>query len=367
MMFSRRMSGLVSKRQTIQRTSLRGFVLVGLLLLTVVLMGCAPAGPAAAPTMGGVTMRVGYFPNITHAQAVIGIADGTFQRALGSQAKLDVKLFNAGPSAIEALFAGQLDLSYIGPNPAINGYVKSNGQALRIVAGATSGGAVLVVRGDSGITQVSDFAGKRIASPQLGNTQDVALRSWLAKQGITLKERGGATQVIPVANPDILTLFQKKELDAAWVPEPWGARLVREANAKIFLDERDLWPNGQFTTALVIVSTKFLKEHPDLVKLWLQTHVELSQRITADPASAKKQVNAEIGRITHAELPAEVLDDAWSRQVITYDPVTSSVLGSAEAAFRAGYLGDAMPKLDTITDLALLNQVLTEKNLEPVK
>ncbi len=311
-------------------------------------------------------MRVGYFPNITHSQSAIGIADGTFQRALGSQVKLDVKLFNAGPSAIEAMFAGQLDLTYVGPNPAINGYVKSNGQALRIVAGATSGGAVLAVRSDAGISKASDFAGKKIASPQLGNTQDVALRNWLSQQGLKLKERGGDVQVIPVANPDILTLFRKKELDAAWVPEPWGARLVREANGKIFLDERDLWPNGQFATALVAVSTKFLKEHPDLVKRWLEAHVELTHRINADPRAAKQKLNSEIGRITGQELPAEVLDDAWSRQLVTYDPVRSSLLCSAEAAFRAGFLGDTMPRLDEITDLTLLNQVLKETNLPPV-
>ncbi len=348
------------------KPGLSGFVAVVIALTAALLMGCSAAGPAAAPTVGSVTMRVGYFPNITHSQAVIGIADGTFQRVLGDQAKLDVKVFNAGPSAIEALFAGQLDLSYIGPNPAINGYVKSKGQALRIVAGATSGGAVLVVRADSGITKAADLSGKKVASPQLGNTQDVALRNWLLKEGLKLKEQGGDIQVIPVANPDILTLFQKKELDAAWVPEPWGARLVREANGNILLDERDLWPNGQFTTALIIVSTKFLNEHPDLVKLWLQAHVELTQRITTDPDSAKRQVNAEIGRITHAELPTAVLDDAWSRQVVTYDPLRSSVLGSAEAAFRAGFLGDAMPNLDQITDLMLLNEVLKERNLPPV-
>ncbi len=194
-------------------------------LILVSAIGCS--SPSASGN--AVTIRVGYFPNITHAQAVIGIADGTFARALGEAVKIDAKVFNAGPSEIEAMFAGQLDLAYIGPNPAINGYVKSKGAALRIVAGAMSGGAVLVVRGDAGINSAADFRGKKIASPQLGNTQDVALRAWLMKQGFKLIEQGGDTQVIPTANPDILTLFLKKEIDAAWVPEPWGARLVREA------------------------------------------------------------------------------------------------------------------------------------------
>ena len=341
-----------------------GWIVCASIVLTCVSCASQPPAPSArAP----ITIRVGYFPNITHAQAMIGIADGTFQRALGDNATIDPKVFNAGPSAIEAMFAGQLDLSYIGPNPAINGYVKSKGVALRIIAGATSGGAVLVVRGDSGIKSAADFRGKKIASPQLGNTQDVALRAWLTKQGFKLTEQGGDTQVIPTANPDILTLFQKKEIDAAWVPEPWGARLVRETGARIYLDERDLWDNGQFTTACIIVSTAFLKDHPDLVRLWLSAHIELTQRINADPAAAKKKLNSEIERLTGQALNAAVLDEAWSRQVVTYDPVSASLYGSADAAFKLGFLGDTPPQLDNIFDLTLLNQVLKEKGLAAVK
>jgi NitT/TauT family transport system substrate-binding protein len=337
--------------------------------LTFLLLALTPIG-CATPTAssgGSVTIRVGYFPNLTHAQAVIGIADGTFRQALGDQVTLDPKLFNAGPSAIEALFAGQLDLAYIGPNPAINGYVKSKGAALRIVAGATSGGAVLVIRNDAGINAPADFRGKKIATPQLGNTQDVAARAWLMKQGFQLKEQGGDTQVIPIANPDILTLFQKKEIDAAWVPEPWGARLVREARGKIFLDERELWLNGKFVVTHIIVSNKFLKEHPALVKQFLAAHVELTQRIAADPPTAKQKLNAEIERLTGAALPKEILDDAWSRQTVTYDPVRASLFGSADAAFKLGFLGEASPNLDNIYDLALLNAVLKEKGLPGIE
>lgn len=323
-------------------------------------VSCAPTTPSAP------TIRVGYFPNITHAQAVIGIADGTFQRALGSNVKIDAKVFNAGPSVIEALFAGQIDLAYIGPNPTINGYVKSNGEALKIVAGATSGGAVLVVRADAGIKTPADFAGKKIATPQLGNTQDVAARAWLLKNGHKLKEQGGTTQVIPIANPDILTLFTKKEIDAAWVPEPWGARLVKEAGGKIFLDERDLWQQGAFVTTQIIVSTSFLQTHPDLVRRWLTAHVELTQRINADPASAQKTLNAEIARLTGQSLDPGTLDDAWSRLTITNDPIKNSLLGSADAAFRLGFLGDTAPKLDGIYDLSILNSVLKDKNLSPI-
>ena len=332
-----------------------------LAVLTFALVSCS-----TTPSSSTLTVRVGYFPNITHAQAVIGIADGTFARALSSNVTIDPKIFNAGPSVIEALFAGQIDLAYIGPNPAINGYTKSNGAALRIIGGATSGGAVLVVRADAGITTAVDFRGKKIASPQLGNTQDVALRAWLQKQGITLKDQGGETQVIPTANADILTLFKKKEIDGAWVPEPWGARLVREANGKIFLDERDLWQDGKFTTALIIVNTKFLKEHSDVVKNFLAAHVELTQRINADPTAAKQKLNSEIERLTGAALSQNVLDDAWSRQTVTYDPIRSSLFTSADAAFKLGFLGDTAPNLDNIYDLSILNAVLKDKGLPPV-
>ena len=346
--------------------SRRAFGRLSLTLPAAALLGCS-GGTVTSGRNSPITMRIGYFPNITHSQAVIGIADGTFARALGSNVKLDAKVFNAGPSAIEAMFAGRLDLTYIGPNPAINGYVKSNGEALRIVAGATSGGAVLVVRSDAGISSPSDFAGKRIASPQLGNTQDVALRAWLLRQGFKLKEQGGNTEVIPTANPDILTLFLKREIDAAWVPEPWGARLVHEAGGQIFLDERDLWPDGRFVTAHIIVSTKFLSEHPDLVKLWLAAHVELTQRINADPPKARQTLNSEIERLTGKKLPDIVLEDAWSRLTVTWDPISSSLLASADAAFEAGFLGDTKPNLDHIYDLTLLNEVLQAEGLPSVQ
>ncbi len=325
--------------------------------------GCAGTPPSAGKTR----LRVAYFPNITHSQAVIGVADGTFRRALGDGVDLQTHVFNAGPSAIEALFAGEIDLTYIGPNPAINGFVRSNGQALRIVAGATSGGAVLVVRGDSGIASPGDFRGKRVASPQLGNTQDVALRRWLTDQGLRLREQGGETAVVPVANPDILTLFVKKEIDAAWVPEPWGARLVSEAGGRVFLDERDLWPDGRFVTAHVIARTPFLAAHPDIVARWLGAHVELTSRIQADPAAARRALNAEIARLTGQRLPEQVLEGAWSRLNVTYDPIRSSLVKSADAAFRLGFLGDARPRLDGIYDLTILNRVLREKGLPGVE
>jgi NitT/TauT family transport system substrate-binding protein len=314
-----------------------------------------------------VTIRVGAFPNITHPQAMVGKFNHAFEKALGPNVKVEWKTFNAGPSAIEALFAGAIDMTYIGPNPTISGYVRSNGEALRVVAGASSGGASLVVRNDSGIEKPADFHGKKVASPQLGNTQDVALRAWLKANGLKPTDKGGDVQVIPLANPDQLTLFLKKDLDAAWAPEPWATRLVREGNGRLFLDERTLWPNGQFVCADLIVNTKFLKEHPEVVKNWLRAHVDLTDWINGHLPQAKKLLNQQIQQETGKALPNAVLDEAFGRLQVTYDPLRSSLLNSAKSAYEAGFLGRQMPDLSSLYDLSLLNQVLSEKGKKAVQ
>ena len=320
--------------------------------------------PAMAQT---VTIRVGAFPNITHAQAMVGKANGEFEKTMGPGVKIEWKTFNAGPAAIEALFAGAIDMTYIGPNPTITGYVRSNGEALRVIAGAASGGAALVVRNDSGIQKPADFHGKKIASPQLGNTQDVALRSWLRANGLKSTDKGGDVQVIPLANPDQLTLFSKKELDAAWAPEPWATRLIREGNGRLFLDERTLWPNQQFVCANLIVSTKFLKDHPDLVKNWLRAHVELTDWINGHLPAAKTILNQQIQKETGKALPEVVLDEAFGRVQVTYDPLRNSLLSAAKSAYDAGFLGRQMPDLSSLYDLSPLNQVLSEKGKKAIQ
>jgi NitT/TauT family transport system substrate-binding protein len=315
----------------------------------------------------GTVIRVGAFPNITHPQAMVGKANGWFEKALGSNVKIDWKSFNAGPSAIEALFSGAIDITYIGPNPAITGFVRSQGEALRIVAGATSGGASLIVRNDSGIDKPEDFHGKKVASPQMGNTQDVALRAWLKAHAMKSSDKGGDVQVVPLANPDQLTLFLKKELDAAWAPEPWATRLIREGNGRLFLDERDLWPQGQFVTAHLIVSTKFLRDHPDLVKTWIRAHVELTDWINGHLPEAKKILNQQIQKETTKALSAGVLDEAFGHLQVTYDPMRNALLTSARSAYEAGFLGRQMPDLSGMYDLSLLNQVLTEKGKKAIQ
>jgi NitT/TauT family transport system substrate-binding protein len=318
-------------------------------------------------SFGQTVIRVGAFPNITHAQPMVGKANGWFDKAMGPNVKIQWTSFNAGPSAIEALFAGAIDMTYVGPNPTIAGYVRSNGEALRVVAGAASGGVALVVRNDSGINKPEDFHGKRIASPQLGNTQDVALRAWLKAHGLKTTDKGGDVQVLPMANPDQLTLFLKKELDGAWAPEPWATRLIREGNGRLFLDERTLWPQGQFVITNLIVSTKFLKNHPDLVKNWIRAHVEITDWINGHLSESKKLLNDQIQKETGKPLAPAILDEAFTRLQVTYDPLRDSLVTSAKSAYEAGFLGKQQPDLSNLYDLSPLNQVLAEKGKKPIQ
>jgi NitT/TauT family transport system substrate-binding protein len=311
-------------------------------------------------------LRVGFFPNITHSQALIGLARGDFAASLGADVTIDAKAFNAGPSVIEALFAGQLDISYIGPNPAINGYVKSKGEALRVIAGATSGGAAFLVRSDVRISDASDLSGKVFASPQLGNTQDVALRSYLAKRGLMPRGKASLVTVQPMENPTILDALRQKRIDGAWVPEPWAARLQTEGGARLFIDERDLWDGGDFSTALIIVSTKFLKQRPDIVKSWLRAHVSITKWEIEHPAEARRLVNQEIAKMTGVALKDETLSLAWSRMKPTWDPLISTLQKSADAAFDAGFL-PAKQDLSALVDPGPLNSVLAEMKLPTVR
>jgi NitT/TauT family transport system substrate-binding protein len=313
-------------------------------------------------------IRIGYFPNLNHAQAVIGVGSGDFQKELSKDGiKIETFVFNAGPSAIEALFANQIDIAYVGPNPAINGYIASNGQDLKIIAGAASGGAVFVVRNDAGINSPKDFANKKFASPQLGNTQDVALRKYLLDNGYKTVENGGNVTVVPVANPDILTLMLKKEIDGAWVPEPWGAKLVKEGNGRIFLDERSLWPGGKFVTANVAVSSDYLKNNPDVIKKLLTAHVNETTWIN-DHKEAIKSFNTELKKLTGKTIAEDELRDGLSRLDITYDPLKLTLFRSANSAYDLGFLakGKPRPDLSGIFDLTILDEVLKEKGLKTI-
>ena len=306
-------------------------------------------------------LRVGYFPNINHAQAVIGMGSGDFQKEL-SGVEVRGQVFSAGPAIIEAMLGRQIDVAYVGPNPAINGHIVSHGSLLRVISGATSGGAVFVVRNDAGIQTEGDFAGKKLASPALGNTQDVALRKYLADNGYDTAKNVGNVEILPAKPADIVTLMLKKEIDGAWVPEPWGAKLVKEADSRIFLDERSLWENGEFASALVIVRTSYLEQNPDVVKKFLKAHIEQTQRINDDPEQAIKDFNEELRQITGSTIPEDELAEGLSRMELTYDPVETSLYRAAEDAMELGFIQSA--NLEGIFELELLNEALAENGLE---
>ncbi len=314
------------------------------------------AGPASASQP--LKIRVGHFPNVTHAQALVGHANGWFARALGPDVEIDWKIFNAGPAAVQALFAGEIDLAYLGTGPAVVGYVKSRGQALRVIAGAADGGAALIVRPQAGIHTAADFHGKRVASPQLGNTQDVALRGWLADHGLTPMERGGDVRVMPMANPDQLTMFRQGQIDAAWSPEPWASRLVHQGGGVLFLDEREVWKDltgGRFATTLLVAHPRFLVAHPDLAARWVRAHVELTQWIVDHGDEAKAVVNGELKRETGKPLPQAVLDESWGRVAFTTDPIEASLDQMVRWAFDQGFLGRRLPDVSQIVDRAWLD------------
>jgi NitT/TauT family transport system substrate-binding protein len=312
------------------------------------------------------TLRIGYFPNINHAQAVIGLGRGDFQTALGDDVEVTTQIFNAGPSAIEALFANQIDVTYIGPGPAINGYVRSDGEVLRIISGAASGGAVFVVRNDSGINSPQDLANKKFATPEPGNTQDIALRNYLLDNGLNTIEKGGNVEVLTAKNADIVTLFLTKQIDGAWVPEPWGETLVKEGGGKIFVDERDLWPpEGKFVTAHIIAKPDYLQNNPDVIKKLLEAHINVTNWINSDKTAAIEAFNVELQKLTQKTIEEDVLNASLSRIDFTYDPIRLSLFQDASDAYNLGFLPEN-PDVSGIYDLTILDQVLQERGLPSV-
>jgi NitT/TauT family transport system substrate-binding protein len=282
------------------------------------------------------TLRLGYFPNITHAPALIGVRNKIFEKNLEG-VKVETTTFNAGPSAIEALFSGAVDATYIGPNPAINGWAQSKGEGLRIIAGTTSGGAGLVVR--PGINSPQDLRGKKIATPQLGNTQDVALRFWLKEQGFKVDQAGGGeVSVVPTPNAEIITGYAGGAIDGAWVPEPHLSRLVLEHGAKVLLDEKTLWPGGEFVTTHLMVSKDFLDKNPTVVKDLLKGHLEAVTLASTKSADVQKAANDHLAALTGKGLPDDVLAASFANLTFTVDPIAASLDGSAKHAHEVGLL-----------------------------
>ena len=306
------------------------FVVVGILFMQ------------AAAWSEPITLRVGHFPNITHAQGLIAHqlsrqGKGWFEERLGADVTIEWYVYNAGPSAMEAIFAKSLDLTYVGPNPAINAYVKSNGEEIRLIAGSANGGAALVVQSDGRIKTAADFRGKKIATPQLGNTQDVACRSWLMDQGYKITQLGGDVFVIPTANPDQLGLFMKGELDGVWTVEPWVSRLELEGKAQMYLEEKDA------VTTILVSSVALLTEQRELVQKFAQAHQELTAWIQANPDEAQKLVQAELTAETNREVSADLIAHAWPRLTFISEVAMPALEKFIAAAKQIGFIrGDVV-------------------------
>ncbi|MFR9788291.1 aliphatic sulfonate ABC transporter substrate-binding protein [Streptomyces sp. MB22_4] len=319
---------------------------------------------AGAKKIDGLdSVRIGYFPNLTHGTALVGREQGLFQRELGAT-KADYATFNAGPSEIEALNSGSIDIGWIGPSPAINGYTKSDGKSLRIIGGSASGGVKLVVN-PKRITSLKDVKGKKIATPQLGNTQDVAFLNWAAERGWKIDPQSGEGDVTVVRSDNKVTpdAFRSGSVDGAWVPEPTASKLVAEGG-KVLLDESSLWPGHKFVITNIIVRQAFLKEHPKAVEAVLKASVEANKWINANPEQAKQAANKQLADDSGKALPAAVLDPAWKSVRFTDDPLAASLGTEAAHAVKAGLLDK--PDLKGIYDLTILNQVLEAEGDRPV-
>ena len=344
------------KRKKVTKTVIIALILV---VLNSILTACSSQKESPKVTESkNVTVRVGFFPNITHSQALIGKTNGEFQKSLGEY-KIEWKQFNAGPEEVTALFAGAVDIGYIGPGPAINGYAKSKGD-LQIIAGAADAGAILVSRKDLPIKDVKELSGKKVSVPQFGNTQDLSLRNLLRQNGLKDTTKGGTVEIVQVANPDVKALLDKGDIAAALVPEPWGSTLVKDLKANVILDSNELWREGKYTTAVVVVRTQFLKEHPDLVEKFLRSHVELTDYINNNKDKAEETVNAQITELTKKSLSKDILDAAFKRLTVTNNPEKDSVLDFVTLSVDTGFLKEK-PDTSDLFNLSILNKILKER------
>jgi NitT/TauT family transport system substrate-binding protein len=330
------------------------------------LFSIAIAGAGCMDSGSDDTVRLGYFPNITHAQALYGIETGLFERALAPEYKLQTRHFNAGPSAFEALLTGQLDMTYVGPSPTLNAMAATNGEVVRILSGTASGGARFIVQPDAVLKEDGDFAGKSFASPQLGNTQDVSLKHYLRERGHRTTDQGGSVQVINAANPDILTLFIRDDIDGAWLPEPWATRLELDGHGVELLDERNLWPDGKFVTTHLVTTRTYLEKHPDAVRRVVEAHVEATAAIQAGGAEVLDAINNGIEDATGQRIGDALLEKAFAKVNFTYDPLPDTFYDFADMALDLGLLRAAPPQADVVYRLETLNAVLTERGLPTV-
>ena len=300
-------------------------------------------------------IRVAFFPSIGHIIPIVGLEEKIFEKGIGEEKQIETKLFDSGPQVIESIFSGSIDVAYVGPGPIINGFLKSDGKDIKILSGAASGGASFIIQPNSGLESLENFDGKRIASPQISNSQDVSLRYYLESHGLKSVEKGGTVFVLNISNPDIYTLFAKGDIDGAWVPEPWATILVQELDGIRLFNEEKLWPNEEFASVLLIVRTEYLENNPETVQKWVESHEKTVTWINSNPNKSKSLFSNFLIDYMGKSLPTKIIDESFSNISITSDPIKNSVIIFAERADSLGYLGRDGYNLDGIFYNAVLN------------
>ncbi len=315
------------------------------------------------PEANNDKLRVAFFPSIGHAVPIVGLENEIFQERIGEQIKIDTKIFDSGPQVIESIFAGSIDIAYVGPGPIINGFLKSDGMDVKILSGAASGGASFIVQPNSGLDSIENFDGKRIASPQISNSQDVSLRYYLETNDLKPVEKGGTVFILNISNPDIYTLFAKGDIDGAWISEPWATMLVEELGGVRLFNEEKLWPNEQFASVLLIARTNYLENNPEVIRNWIKSHEETVLWINSNPDASKAIFSNFLKKYMGKSLPPKIIDESFSNLEITSNPIKNSVLTFAERADSLGYLGRTGYNLDGIFYQSDLNPNAMVKQL----
>jgi len=332
-----------------------GIVLVGIVLVAVMLNSTTDNSTDK--------VRVAFFPSISHAVPIVGIENDIFEENLTDKKIVEVKIFDSGPQVIESLFSNSIDLAYVGPGPIVNGFLKSNGNDLKILAGAANGGASFIIQKDSGLDSIENFQGKRIASPQISNTQDVSLRHYLSIHDLKPVEKGGSVFVLNISNPDIYTLFAKGDIDGAWVPEPWATILVEELGGIRLFNESEFWPEKQFSSVLLIGRTNFIEQNPEIVEKWILSNEKTVEWINSNPDKTKMIYNEFMKEYMGKTFPKKIVDESFSNLEITSKPVKESVITFAERADSLGYLGRSGYDLNGI----FYNQNISENSMDVEK
>ncbi|HEX3926091.1 MAG TPA: ABC transporter substrate-binding protein [Streptosporangiaceae bacterium] len=341
---------------------------------TLLAAGCGSSGSSSSPGSSGsgtsdaaaapVTLRLGFLENITHASALVGIKEGFFAKDLGKNVTLKTYGFSTGTEEATALLAGQLDAAYVGPNPAINAWQTSGGKLIKVISGAASGGAELVVK--KGITSASQLKGQKLATPSLGNTQDVALRYWLKKQGLTTTSTGGGdVPITPITpNSDAVLAFQSGSIAGGWEPAPADAQMVA-AGGHVLVDEASLWPSGQFVTTNLVATQAFMAAHPTTINGLLKGQIQANQFIANDKSAAEAAANAELASVSGKALKSSLVTASFAQITFTNDPIASSLETDAQHAVSVGLL-KPVSNLSGLYDLGPLNKLLAAAGQQQV-